>query len=94
MITIKDPALGKYSVIEDYQGFKVKDEQGKQLVAVTSFEEALRYIAQRIVLEGDATLTLSAYTKMRKDVFDKIVAAQEVRSDNSIQETIDFGNND
>lgn len=90
MITIKDPALGKYSVIEDYQGFKVKDESGKQLVAVSTFEEALRFIAQKIVLESDTTLTLRAYTKMRKEVFDKIVAAQEVDYE---QQVIEFGNN-
>jgi hypothetical protein len=96
MITIKDPALGKYSVIEDYQGFKVKDESGKQLVAVNSFEDALRFIAQKLVLESDATLSLKAYTRMRKEVFDRIVAAQETDGQEEspiAQQVIQFGDN-
>lgn len=77
MITIKDKALGKYSVAEDFQGIKVLDEQGKSLVKVNTFEEALRYIASRLVLDVDATYNLAEYTSMKKKIYDAIVAAQE-----------------
>jgi hypothetical protein len=60
MITIKDKALGKYSVVEDFQGLKVVGEDGKTLVKVNAFEEALRYIASRLILDYDATYTLAA----------------------------------
>lgn len=77
MITIKDPALGNYGVVEDYQGFKVTDDKGATVVKVNSFEEALRFIAQRLTLESESTLTLAEYTKMRKEIYERIVAAQE-----------------
>jgi hypothetical protein len=77
MITIKDKSLGKYSVVEDFQGLKVLDETGKSLVKVGAFEEALRYIASRLILDNDATYTLCEYTRKKKEVYDAIVAAQE-----------------
>lgn len=77
MITIKDKALGKYSVTEDFQGFKVNDETGKPLVKVNTFEEGLRYIADRLILDETATYTLAQYTKRKKDVYDAIVGAQQ-----------------
>jgi hypothetical protein len=77
MITIKDKALGKYSVVEDFQGLKVIGEDGKTLVKVNAFEEALRYIASRLILDYDATYTLGEYTRKKKEVYDSIVAAQE-----------------
>lgn len=77
MITIKDKALGKYSVVEDFQGHKVLDENGKMLVKVGAFEEALRYIASRLILDQDATYSLSEYTRKKKEVYDAIVNAQE-----------------
>lgn len=77
MVTIKDKSLGKYSIVEDFQGLKVLDEHNKSLVKTNTFEEALRYIASRLILDYDATYTLSEYTKKKKDVYDAIVAAQE-----------------
>lgn len=93
MITIKDPALGNYGVVEDYQGFKVVDNKGTTVVKVNSFEEALRFIAQRLTLESDLTLTLAAYTKLRKEIYERIVAAQENTEDSQsvTQKVIEFG---
>lgn len=93
MITIKDPALGNYGVVEDYQGFKVVDSKGTTVVKINSFEEALRFIAQRLTLESDLTLTLGAYTKLRKEIYEKIVAAQETIEEpqSSTQQIIEFG---
>ncbi len=77
MITIKDKALGKYSVAEDFQGIKVLDEYGKAMVKVNTLEEALRYIASRLTLDVDATYTLAEYTAVKKKIYDGIVSAQE-----------------
>jgi len=77
MITVRDKSLGKYSVTEDFQGFKVNDEMGKPLVKVASFEEALRYIANRLVLDTPSVYTLAQYTQRKKEVFEAIVAAQD-----------------
>lgn len=86
MITIKDKALGKYGVVEDFQGLRVIDEHGKSLVKVNAFEEALRYIASRLILDEDAKYTLAEYTRKKKEVYEKIVNAQEGQE----QQTIPF----
>lgn len=93
MITIKDKALGKYSVTEDFQGFKVNDETGKPLVKVNTFEESLRYISDRLILDETATYTLAEYTKKKKEVYDAIVGAQQagdMEQEGPQQTTINF----
>jgi len=76
MITVRDKSLGKYSITEDFQGFKVNDETGRSLVKTNTFEEALRYIANRLVLDTPSVYNLAQYTQRKKEVFEAIVAAQ------------------
>jgi hypothetical protein len=80
MIKIVDSSLGGYVILEDFQGLKVESPSGQTLAKVNSLNEALQLIATRLVLESDKTLSLAQYAQMRKDIFEKIVAAQEVET--------------
>lgn len=77
MVRIVDASLGGYSVLEDFQGLKVEGPNGQTIAKVNTLNEALQYIATRLVIESDKTMSLSEYANMRKEIFEKIVAAQE-----------------
>jgi len=76
MVKIVDEALGGYSVLEDFQGLKVEGPNGQTIAKVNSLNEALQYIATRLVIESDKTLNLAEYAALRTEIFEKIVAAQ------------------
>lgn len=78
MVRIIDASLGGYSVTEDFQGLKVEASNGQVLAKVSSLNEALQYIATRMVIESEKTVSLAEYAALRKDIFEKIVAAQGV----------------
>lgn len=80
MVRIVDESLGGYSVLEDFQGLKVENAQGQTIAKVNSLNEALQYIATRLVIETDGIMTLGQYSSLRKEIFEKIVAAQEVET--------------
>jgi hypothetical protein len=76
MIKIIDESLGGYSVLEDFQGLKVESPSGQTIAKVSTLNEALQYIATRLVIESDKTLNLAEYAALRTEIFEKIVAAQ------------------
>lgn len=76
MITIQDKALGKYSVKEGFQGLEVFAE-GKSVAKMDSLDQALRFIANRLVLDEDATYNLYEYTQRRTAVYNSLREAQE-----------------
>jgi hypothetical protein len=78
MVTIKDAALGEYSIEETNQGFSVKGEDGKMRIKANSMEDALKWIANQLVLDSAGTYTLSQYAAKRKQVYESIVSAQNV----------------
>jgi hypothetical protein len=78
MVKIVDASLGGYSILEDFQGLKIEGSNGQTIAKVNTLNEALQYIATRLVIESDKILSLSEYAALRKDIFEKIVAAQEV----------------
>ena len=80
MVRIEDSALGGYAVVEDFQGLKVEGPNGQTIAKVNTLNEALQYIATRLVIESDKTMSLSEYANLRKDIFERIVAAQEVET--------------
>jgi len=57
-VTIKDSALGKYSISETNEGVQVLNEEGTSIATVASLEQALQTIANHLFLEGDATCSL------------------------------------
>lgn len=77
MVRIVDASLGGYSIIEDFQGLKVEAPDGQLLAKVSSLNEALQYIATRLVIVSDKVLSLAEYAALRTEIFEKIVAAQE-----------------
>jgi hypothetical protein len=85
MITIKDDVLGKYSVKENFQGLEVIAD-GKTEVKVKTLDEALRYIANRLVLDDDATYNLYEYTQRRASVYNALRNAQETNKVEEQQE--------
>lgn len=76
-LTIKDAALGKYSISEDHQGVSVLDEKGTTMVKVASLEQALQAIANYLFLEQTATCTLFEYGEKKRRIFESIIAAQQ-----------------
>ena len=80
MVRIEDAALGGYAVVEDFQGLKVEGPNGQTIAKVNSLNEALQYIATRLVIESDKTMSLAEYAGYRKMVFERIVSAQEVET--------------
>ncbi len=90
-VTIKDSALGKYSISEDSQGVSVLDENGTTLTKVASLEQALQTIANHLFLEGDATCSLHEYGMKKRAIFESIIAAQEGRNNqDAAQQVIQF----
>ena len=93
-LTIKDSALGKYSISEDHQGVTVLDENGTTIVKVGSLEQALQAIANYLFLEEDATCTLFEYGEKKRRIYESIVTAQQIKQsdDNviSMQQEIPF----
>jgi predicted nucleic acid-binding protein len=81
MVTIKDAALGEYSIEETNQGYSVKGEDDKKRIKANSMEDALKWIANQLVLDSATTYTLSGYAQKRKEVYEKIVKAQDVQQD-------------
>jgi len=79
MVKIVDESLGGYSVLEDFQGLKVESPSGQTIAKVNTLNEALQYIATRLVIESDKVLTLSEYARLRTEIFEKIVAAQGIQ---------------
>jgi hypothetical protein len=77
MVKIVDASLGGYSIIEDFQGLKIEGSNGQTIAKVNTLNEALQYIASRLVIESDKTMSLSEYANLRKNIFENIVAAQE-----------------
>lgn len=77
MVRIVDESLGGYSVLEDFQGLKIENAQGQTIAKVNTLNEALQYIATRLVIETDGVMTLGEYSALRKNIFEKIVSAQE-----------------
>lgn len=93
MITIKDKALGPYEIIEDFKGFKVKVQEEKEtLISLNTFEEALKFIAHRISLDSNTAFTLYEYIEARKNIFERIVEAQNPPyiEENSVSHVIEF----
>lgn len=76
MVKIVDESLNGYSITEDFQGLKVEAPSGQVIAKVNSLNEALQYIATRLVIESDKTLNLAEYAALRTQIFEKIVAAQ------------------
>jgi hypothetical protein len=81
MVKIVDEALGGYSVLEDFQGLKVEGPNGQTIAKVNSLNEALQYIATRLVIESDKTLNLAEYAALRTEIFEKIVSAQNLQTE-------------
>tara|TARA_R110000868_G_scaffold28617_4_gene107110 strand:+ start:9999 stop:10277 length:279 start_codon:yes stop_codon:yes gene_type:complete len=81
MITIKDAALGEYSIEETNQGFSVKGEDDKQRIKANSMEDALKWIANQLVLDSAGVYTLNQYATKRKQVYETIVNAQSATED-------------
>tara|TARA_R110000868_G_scaffold20849_1_gene87599 strand:- start:93 stop:365 length:273 start_codon:yes stop_codon:yes gene_type:complete len=79
MVTIKDAALGKYSISETNEGLQVLNEEGTSIATVASLELALQTIANYLFLEGDATCSLHEYGQKKRQIFESIIAAQEGR---------------
>lgn len=77
MVRIVDASLGGYSILEDFQGLKIEGSNGQTIAKVNTLNEALQFIASRLVIESDKTMSLSEYANMRKEIFERIVAAQE-----------------
>ena len=86
MVRIVDASLGGYSILEDFQGLKIEGSNGQTIAKVNTLNEALQYIATRLVIESDKTLSLAEYANLRKDIFEKIVAAQETSTLETINE--------
>ena len=86
MVRIVDASLGGYSILEDFQGLKIEGPNGQTIAKVNTLNEALQYIATRLVIESDKTLSLAEYANLRKDIFEKIVAAQETSTLETINE--------
>lgn len=80
MVKIVDASLGGYSILEDFQGLKIEGPNGQTIAKVNTLNEALQYIASRLVIESDKTMSLSEYANLRKDIFERIVAAQEIET--------------
>lgn len=77
MVTIKDAALGEYSIEETNQGYSVKGGDGKHRVKANSMEDTLKWIANQLVLDSQGTYTLRGYAAKRKEVYESILKAQE-----------------
>ena len=56
---------------------KIENAQGQTIAKVNTLNEALQYIATRLVIETDGVMTLGEYSALRKHIFEKIVNAQE-----------------
>lgn len=81
-VTIKDSALGKYSISEDHQGVTVLDDKGTTMVKVASLEQALQAIANYLFLEEDTTCSLFEYGEKKRRIFESIIAAQQGKQSN------------
>ena len=91
MVTIKDAALGKYSISEDHQGVNVLDENGQSVVKVAGLEQALQAIANRLLVENDSTCTLHEYGMLKRKIYEGIIAAQEGKTNEpTMQQVISF----
>lgn len=80
MVKIVDASLGGYSILEDFQGLKIEGSNGQTIAKVNTLNEALQYIASRLVIESDKTMSLSEYANLRKEIFERIVTAQEIET--------------
>lgn len=76
-MVIKDPSLGKYSIAVQYNKYVIYAE-GKSITTVSDFNDALRDIAKRIVLDMDGDVTLGEYNRITTDVFDTIKRSFEM----------------
>lgn len=76
-VTIKDSALGKYSISEDHQGVTVLDDKGTTMVKVGSLEQALQAIANYLFLEEETTCSLFEYGEKKRKIYEAIVTAQQ-----------------
>jgi len=91
MVTIKDAALGNYSISENHEGVQVLNEEGTSIATVDSLEQALQTIANRLFLEGDVTCSLHEYGQKKRRIFESIIAAQEGRNNQpDMQQVISF----
>ncbi len=90
-VTIKDSALGKYSISETNEGVQVLNEEGTSIATVASLEQALQTIANLLFLEGDVTCSLHEYGMKKRAIFESIIAAQEGRNNqDDAQQVIPF----
>lgn len=79
-VKIEDAALGGYAIVEDLQGMRVLGQDGKELIKIQAMEQALQYVASRLMLDEEGTYTLSGYGERKREIFERIVAAQQAHS--------------
>lgn len=84
MITIKDPVLGKYWLRETFQGVEVYDGE-KSVGKQSDLDGALRWIAERLLLNEELELTLCEYTQRKKTIYENLRAAQEPKQPEVVQ---------
>lgn len=86
MITIKDPVLGKYWLKETFQGVEVYCGD-KNMSKQQNLDGALRWVAERLLLDEELELTLCEYTNRRKQIYESLRAAQEPKQPEVVQPT-------
>lgn len=79
-IKIVDPALGKYSIKQDYQGIAVCEGE-KSLLKCGSLEQAYKDISHRLLMDENKDMSLLEYNKRALEIANNIINSQKPKEE-------------